>query len=97
MDTWTNKAFQIRTTEQGQSLMAHMIDENSVIIFRWRLYYYKPGDVIENDQEIYEEFNVPFGIIKHFETFTALCRQFDTPNDANDWYLKKIGGQHASK
>ncbi len=61
--------------------MAHCVDGHGVIIFRWRLYY---------DDENYEEFNVPFGIVEHFETFKALCRQFETPHDAKAWLLKKV-------
>lgn len=61
--------------------MAHCVDGHGIIIFRWRLYY---------DEENYEEFNVPFGIIEHFETFKALCRQFETPHDAKKWLLKKV-------
>lgn len=61
--------------------MVHMVNGNGAFIFRWRMYF---------DDEIYEDFNVPFGVIEHFETFTALCRQFDTPGDAEAWYLKRI-------
>ena len=61
--------------------MVHMVDEHGVFIFRWRMYY---------DEEIYEDFNVPFGVIEHFETFKALCRQFDTPGDVKQWYNERI-------
>jgi hypothetical protein len=77
--TWTNKAFQITPTATGA--MAHMVDRNGVFIFRWRMYY---------DAEIYEDFSVPVGVIEHFETFKALCRQFDNPADVKQWYLKRI-------
>lgn len=79
MNTWTNKVFQIVPTSNG--IMAHMVNGNGVFIFRWRMYY---------DEETYEEFNVPFGVIEEFKTFKALCRQFDTPEDAKKWYLKRI-------
>ena len=79
MITWTNKAFQVCSVEGG--IQAHMVDANGVIIFRWRVYY---------DADVYEEINIPFGVIEHFETFKALCRQFETPNDLKDWYLKRI-------
>jgi len=76
---WTNKAFQITKTEAGY--MGHGTDDNGVIIFRWRMYYetQPPGklNIMRNvEGEIYEEFNVPFGVIENFETFKALCRQF---------------------
>lgn len=61
--------------------MAHGTDSNGVIVFRWRMYY---------DEEIFEDFTVPFGVIEQFETFKALCRQFETPEDAKKWYLKKV-------
>ena len=77
--------------------MAHGTDDNGVIIFRWRMYYEGPRDEYKGgDESIYEDFNVPFGVIEHFETFTALCRQFDTPGDAEAWYLKRIT-QHGRK
>lgn len=71
--------------------MAHGTDDNGIIIFRWRMYYDGAGDEFTNAADaIYEDFNVPFGVIEHFETFKALCRQFDTPGDAEAWYLKRI-------
>lgn len=77
--TWRNKVFQMTKTQSG--FMSHGTDENGVIIFRWRLYY---------DANLYEEFLMPFGVIEHFETFKALCRQFDTPGDADAWLTKKV-------
>ena len=79
MLTWTNKAFQICPTDGG--IMAHMVDDTGYIIFRWRLYY---------DADVYEEINIPFGVIEEFETFKALCRQFDTPGDLRKWYFVRI-------
>lgn len=79
MLTWTNRAFQF--CETGTGAMLHMVDARGIIIFRWRMYY---------DDEIYEDFDVPYGVIEHFETFKALCRQFDTPGDVKQWYLKRI-------
>ena len=79
MITWTNKAFQVCPVEGG--IQAHMVDDKGVIIFRWRMYY---------DDDTYEEINIPFGVIEHFETFKALCRQFTTPEDLKAWYLKRI-------
>ncbi len=64
--------------------MAHMVDGNGVIIFRWRLYY---------DKTTYEEVNIPFGVIEEFDTFTALCRQFETPSDVTKWYMNKLAGR----
>jgi hypothetical protein len=61
--------------------MVHGTDSNGVIVFSWRMYY---------DETIYEDFTVPFGVIEHFETFKALCRQFKTPGDAQKWLLKKV-------
>lgn len=77
--TWRNRAFNVCQVEGG--IMAHMVDDKGVIIFRWRMYY---------DDATYEQFTVPFGVIEHFETFKALCRQFDTPEDANKWYSTKL-------
>lgn len=77
--TWRDKIFQMAKTQTG--FMSHGTDHNGVIIFRWRMYY---------DDEVHEDFNVPFGVIEHFETFKALCRQFDTPEDAKEWYGKKL-------
>jgi hypothetical protein len=82
MLTWINKAFQVNKTQGG--LMAHLIDGNGVIIFRWRVYY---------DEMTYEEVNIPFGVIEKFETFTALCRQFETPGDVKNWYMNKLAGR----
>jgi len=79
VDTWINKAFQVCRAEGG--IKAHMVDAHGIIIFRWRMFY---------DDDIYEDFNVPFGVIEDFETFKALCRQFNTPGDAKTWYLKRI-------
>ena len=80
MKPWTNKAFAVRWVDGA--ILSHMVDANGVFIFRWRMFY---------DEETYEEFNLPFGVIEEFETFLALCRQFDTPADVKKWYLKKIG------
>ena len=79
MLTWANKAFNVCQTSSG--IMAHMVDDLGVIIFRWRMYYGPTS---------YEEVNIPFGVIEEFETFRALCRQFDTPSDLKTWYLKRI-------
>ena len=80
--TWVNKAFNVGKTDGG--IMAHMVNANGVIVFRWRLYY---------DETIYEEVNIPFGIIEEFETFTALCRQFETPSDVRHWYMEKLAAR----
>ncbi len=79
MLTWTNKAFQFVTLDNAQ--LAHMVDGRGVILFRWRMYY---------DDDIYEDFDIEYPLIKHFETFKALCRQFDTPGDAEAWYNNRI-------
>lgn len=86
--TWHDKIFQITKTQSG--FMAHCTDSKGVIIFRWRMYYtpYPPNK--KTDAEISEEFNLPFGVIEHFETFKALCRQFDTPEDARAWLKRKL-------
>lgn len=79
MDTWSNRVFEVEKYPGGA--YARMTDKNGIFIFRWRLWY---------DEEIYETFDVPVGVIERFETFKALCRQFDTPNDVKAWYLKRI-------
>ena len=94
--TWVNKAFNVCKTDGG--IMAHMVNANGVIIFRWREYYYQPGDIVElkkgeDSPAIYEEVNIPFGVIEDFETFVALCRQFETPGDVRHWYMKKLAGR----
>ena len=90
--TWVNKAFNVCKTDGG--VMAHIVNANGVIIFRWREYYYQPGGPLgpPSPAAIYEEVNIPLGVIEEFETFTALCRQFDTPSDVKDWFLKKVKG-----
>ena len=84
MITWRNKAFQVCKVDGG--IQAHMVDDKGVIVFRWRMYY----DTLVTDDTEYEEINIPFGVIEHFETFKALCRQFDTPHDLRAWYLERI-------
>lgn len=90
MLTWTNKAFQMCKTQSG--FMAHGVDGQGVIVFRWRMYYDEKmyNELTYHGEILYEDFTVPFGVIEHFETFKALCRQFDTPGDAEAWYNKRI-------
>ena len=78
--TWCNKVLEIRDAG-GRGIYARIVDANGLFVFRWRINY---------DEEIFEQCDIPVGVIEKFDTFIRLCEYYATPADLKAWFLEKV-------
>lgn len=73
-----NMIFEIERDDNHGFLIGRCADHNGAFIFRWL------------DLHTLLRADIPVGVIQKFETFKALCRQFEHPVDLAIWYKNKL-------
>lgn len=73
-----NQTFEIERDDNHGFLMGRCADHDGTFIFRWL------------DTHTMLRADIPVGVIKQFETFKALCRQFEHPLELQRWYQQKL-------
>lgn len=73
-----NKVFEFERDDNSGFVFARVANDNGDFLFLWQ------------DEFTLQRVEIPVGVIQNFETFKALCRQFEHPLDLETWYKKKL-------
>ena len=73
-----NKIFEIEHDDNSGFSYARLADHDGAFLFVWL------------DTKTLLRAEIPVGVIRSFETFKALCRQFIHPLDLHAWYMQKL-------
>ncbi len=73
-----NTILEIERDDNSGFTMGRYVDHSGAFLFGWV------------DTHTLLRVDIPVGVIKKFETFKALCRQFEHPLDLAIWYQDKL-------